>query len=666
MSQDIKTKIQNLTKTLQFHNERYYFLDAPTISDVEFDKKLKELEALEKKYPQYQLENSPTKRVGGSLTENFKTISHENRMYSLENSYDENDLLHWEKRIKKIVEMPITYTCELKYDGASLSITYESGNFLRAVTRGDGLQGDEVSQNIKTIPSIPLKFVNFLDNFDVRGEVVLPFKGFEAMNKKRIENGEPPYANPRNTASGSLKLLDSKEVAKRPLECLIYQVIPKDKTPYKTHAALLNKARASGFKIPDTLKIAKNMQEVLDFIKYWDKKRADLPYETDGVVIKVNELAAQEELGYTSKFPRWAMAYKFKTQQVATFLESVDYQVGRTGAITPVANLKPVALGGTIVKRASLHNSEQMQKLNIELGDCVFVEKGGEIIPKIVAVDMSKRKNTKPIKFAKHCPECETLLVKMEEDAKHYCPNEKKCPPQVIGKIEHYISRNALNMESLGGETIKLLYKKNIIKNYPDLYELKKEDLLPLERMAEKSIANILKAIENSKKIPFEKVLFGIGIRFVGETVAQKLAYHFESMDNILNAKFEDLIAADEIGEKIAKSVMDFTKDSEKMTLIKRLKKYGVQMKIAEKSKTKSRIFEEKIFVISGIFEKISRTELKKIIEENAGKTTTSISKKTDYIVAGKNMGPSKLEKAQKLKIPLLSEKDFFEMIKQE
>ena len=658
----IKIQIERLTKELQEHNEKYYMLDKPAISDFEFDEKLKQLEDLEKKYPGYRSENSPTQRVGGGISENFTTITHTNKMYSLENSYKPEDLYNWEQRVQKIIGRPLTYSCELKYDGASVSITYKAGKLFRAVTRGDGLQGDEITKNIKTIKSLPLKVQNFLEDFDLRAEVVLPLRGFEAMNTRRIAQGEEPYANPRNTASGSLKLLDSRQVAKRPLDCLVYQIISEN-NPYKTHGELLTKAQQVGLKIPKIFKIAKNMQEVLAFADYWETKRNELPYETDGIVIKVNELDAQEELGYTAKCPRWAMAYKFKAQRVCTILESVAYQVGRTGAITPVANLKPVSLAGTVVKRASLHNAEQIQKLAVELGDYVFVEKGGEIIPKIVLVDKRQRKNTKPIQYATNCPQCGTLLSKTQEDAKHYCPNEKNCPPQVVGRIEHYISRNAMRMDSLGGETIKLLHKKNLVKNYADLYELKKEDLLPLERMAEKSVHNILEAIKNSKNIPFEKVLFGLGIRFVGVTVAQKLARYFKNMDALLQAKFEDLVAVDEIGEKIAQSIVNFSKDPLKVALVRRLKKYGVQMAIKESAEIESNIFSKKTFVISGVFQNISRADLKKRIEKNAGKVTASISKKTDYVVAGENMGPAKLKKAQDLQIPVLSQEDFLKLL---
>ena len=477
MSDIIKKKIEALRKALEKHNENYYILDAPTISDEEFDQKLKELETLEKAHPEHFDINSPTQRVGSRATENFKTITHQNRMYSLTNSYHPEDLYNWEKRIQKIIDQPITYSCELKYDGVSINISYQNGKLLQAVTRGDGLQGDEITDNIKTIPSLPLEIENFIKDFDIRGEVILPLKGFQKMNEKRLSQGKEAYANPRNTTSGSLKLLDSKEVAKRPLDCLLYQVIAKD-NPYKTHTALLEKAREAGFKIPKTIKKAQNMEEVLDFINHWNQKRGELPYETDGVVIKINELDAQEELGYTAKAPRWAMAYKFKAEQAYTELKSVDYQVGRTGAITPVANLKPVALGGTLVKRASLHNAEQIEKLDLRLGDYVFIEKGGEIIPKIIKADVTQRKNTSPLHYITHCPECDTKLKKLEEDAKHYCPNEDHCPPQVIGRIEHYTSRNALNIDSLGGETIKLLYKEGLVKDYADLYELQKKTLI--------------------------------------------------------------------------------------------------------------------------------------------------------------------------------------------
>ena len=538
-----KAQIEALRNELREHNYNYYVLDNPTISDYEFDMKLKQLQDLEEKHPEYFDANSPTLRVGGEVTKNFKTVAHEHRMYSLDNSYSKEDLLDWEKRIKKQVDGVIEYTCELKYDGASMSLLYENGALIRAVTRGDGFQGDEVTTNVKTIKSVPLRLKgDYPPKFEIRGEIVLPFKGFNKMNEERIAAGEEPYRNPRNTASGSLKLQDSAEVAKRPLECLLYN-IKGDNTGIKTQFENLAKARSWGFKVPSVAQLAKSIDEVLEFVNYWDVERHNLPYETDGVVIKVNSLFQQEELGYTAKAPRWAMAYKFKAEQVSTRLNSISYQVGRTGAITPVANLAPVELAGTIVKRASLHNADQISKLDIRVGDEVFVEKGGEIIPKIVAVDLSKRPtNSQITNYITHCPECETTLVRKEGEAQHYCPNYNGCAPQIIGRIQHYISRKAMDIEGLGGETVALLVNAGLINNYSDLYELTKEQVIPLERMAEKSAENLIKGIEASKQIPFERVLYALGIRYVGETVAKKLAKHYKSIDALMSVSIEELV----------------------------------------------------------------------------------------------------------------------------
>ena len=662
----IQEQIQKLREELQSHNYNYYVLDNPVISDFNFDQKLKELEVLEKDNPQFFDANSPTQRVGGTITKNFPTITHKNRMYSLDNSYSKKDLLDWEKRIQKILgSETIQYTCELKYDGASINLTYENGRFVRAVTRGDGVQGDEVTNNIRTIKSIPLVLdENFVSDFEMRGEIILPLSGFQKMNEERLANGEEAYRNPRITASGSLKLQDSSEVAKRPLDCLLYQVVT-DETKYKTHFESLEAARSFGFKVPKTIKLAKSIDEVFEFVNYWDEKRNDLPYETDGIVIKVNNLYQQEELGYTSKAPRWAIAYKFKAEQITTKLLEITYQVGRTGAITPVANLEPVELAGTIVKRASLHNADQIEKLDIRIGDTVYVEKGGEIIPKITAVDVSKRtKDSTPTKYASSCPECNTELVRKEGDAKHYCPNEFGCAPQITGKIQHYISRKAMDIDGLGAETVDLLYKEGLVTNYADLYELTVEQIIPLERMAEKSAENMINGIEKSKEIPFEKVLFGLGIRFVGETVAKKLAKHFKAIDNLLNADFETLVAVDEIGDKIAESIIEFSKDEHNLNLIKRLKTFGVQLELSTESlKNQTDILAGKIFVVSGVFHQMSRNDLKKAIEDNGGKVSSSISKKTSFIIAGDNMGPSKLEKAKKLEIQIISEDDFIKML---
>lgn len=662
----IQEKINSLREELNAHNYNYYVLDNATISDFDFDIKLKELEKLEKENPDFFDENSPTQRVGGIVTKNFETTTHQNRMYSLDNSYSKEDVLDWEKRIQKILgTSEIEYTCELKYDGASINLTYEKGKFVKAVTRGDGFQGDDVTQNVKTIRSIPLNLKNdFLSDFEIRGEIILPLDGFRKMNEERAENGEEEYRNPRNTASGSLKLQDSAEVAKRPLDCMLYQVVASE-SKFNSHFEMLESARKAGFKVPNTMHLATSIEAVFEFVNHWDSKRHDLPYETDGVVIKVNNLQQQEELGYTSKSPRWAIAYKFKADQVATILNEITYQVGRTGAITPVANLKPVQLAGTTVKRASLHNADQIEKLDIRVGDTVFVEKGGEIIPKIIAVDFTKRpQNSLPTMYATHCPECNTALIRNEGDAKHYCPNEFGCAPQITGRIQHFISRKAMNIEGLGAETVDLLRKEGLIENYADLYDLKVEQIIPLERMAEKSAQNMIQGIEKSKEVPFEKVLFALGIRFVGETVAKKLAKHFKSIDNLMIADFETLISVDEIGDRIAQSIIDFSNNLGNIQLMNRLKSYGLQLEVSEKQQeNQSNILNGQVFVVSGVFHQMSRDELKKSIEDHGGKVSSSISKKTNFIIAGDNMGPSKLEKAQELGIEIISEKQFIDLI---
>ena len=664
---DISQKIQSLRDELNTHNYNYYVLDNAVISDYDFDKKLKELQELETKHPEFFDESSPTQRVGGAITKNFNTIVHQNRMYSLDNSYSKEDVLEWENRIKKILgDIPLEYTCELKYDGASISITYENGKLQRAVTRGDGFQGDEVTNNVKTIRSVPLHLKGDYPNFfEIRGEIVLPLAGFAKMNQDLIEIGETPYANPRNTASGSLKLQDSGEVSKRALDCLLYTFIGND-VKYKTHFESLQKARSFGFKVPNEAKLVNNTQGIFDFIDYWNIHRHDLPYETDGVVIKVNNLHYQDELGFTAKAPRWAIAYKFKAEQVSTILDSISYQVGRTGAITPVANLQPVQLAGTIVKRASLHNADQIEKLDIRVNDTVFVEKGGEIIPKIIAVDFTKRpENSEPTKYISHCPECQTLLVRGEGEANHYCPNFYGCPPQIIGRIQHYISRKAMDIEGLGGETVALLFTNHLVQNYADLYDLKVEELLPLERMAKKSAENLVNGVEASKQIPFERVLYALGIRFVGETVAKKLAKHYKNIDALSQANLTELVMVDEIGEKIAQSVLEFFDNPENRIIVDRLKNYGVQLEAKEIfNPNATDKLAEKIFVVSGVFTKFSRDELKKAIEDNGAKVGNSISAKTDFVIAGDNMGPAKLEKANKLNVKIISEDDFIAMLR--
>ena len=669
---DIQKTIQDLRDELNQHNHNYYVLDTPTISDFEFDQKLKRLQELENQHPEFFDENSPTQRIGGTITKNFHTVVHNYRMYSLDNSYSKEDLIDWETRIQKILgNVQLQYTCELKYDGASISITYENGILKRAVTRGDGFQGDDVTNNIKTIKSIPLILTgdDYPDKFDIRGEIILPFEGFEKMNQELIEIGETPYSNPRNTASGSLKLQDSSEVAKRPLECILYFLAGASNMCWSSQHEALECAKRWGFKVPkkekNQYKFAANLNEVFEFTDYWDLNRHILPYEIDGIVIKVDNCNYQDELGYTAKSPRWAMAYKFKAEQVSTTLNFISYQVGRTGSITPVANLKPVQLAGTIVKRASLHNADQIEKLDIRVGDTVFVEKGGEIIPKIIGVDLAKRNpESEKTAYITHCPECKSELIRISGEANHYCSNFYGCPPQIIGRIQHYISRKAMDIEGLGEETVALLYNNDLVKDYADLYELTVEQILPLERMAQKSAENLVNGVQKSKESPFERVLYAIGIRYVGETVAKKLAKHYKNIDALKNASLLDLILVDEIGEKIAQSVIEFFQNHENVKIIERLKQFGVQLELVENfNPNATDKLLGKTFVVSGVFEKFSRDELKKAIEDNGGKVGSSISSKTDFVVAGENMGPAKLEKANQLKIAIISETDFLAMI---
>ena len=662
----IKEKIEELRRELREHNHNYYVLDNPTISDYEFDMKLKALQDLEAKHPEYYNPTSPTLRVGGDITKKFNTIEHTHRMYSLDNSYSKEDLVDWEKRIQRILgDAEVEFTCELKYDGASISITYEEGQLVKAVTRGDGFQGDEVTTNIKTIRSVPLQLKgDYPPKFDIRGEIILPLDGFAKMNEERVTEGEDPYMNPRNTASGSLKLQDSAAVAQRPLDCLLYGIVGPN-TGITSQFQMLDKARNWGFKVPKIAQLCKTTDEVMAFIDYWDVHRHALPYETDGVVIKVNSIQHQDELGYTAKSPRWAMAYKFKAEQVSTVLNEITYQVGRTGAITPVANLEPVLLAGTTVKRASLHNADQIEKLDIREGDMVFVEKGGEIIPKIIGVDFSKRQaDSRPTQYITHCPECDTELVRAEGDAKHYCTNFYGCPTQITGRIQHFISRKAMDIEGLGGETVELLFKEGLIRNYADLYILTKEQIMPLERMAEKSAENLVNGVAESVNIPFERVLFALGIRFVGETVAKKLAKAYKNIDALISTTAEELMAVDEIGERIAQSVVEFFQNERNLENIARLKSYGLQFELsADKLLNQTEILKGKTFVVSGVFETVSRDELKKLIEDNGGKVGSSISSKTSFLVAGDKMGPSKRSKAESLGVPIISELDFLDMV---
>lgn len=663
---DVKDKIIQLRKALHEHNYLYYILDAPKISDFEFDQMLSSLQELEHQYPEFSDPNSPTQRVGGGVTKNFRTQAHRYPMYSLSNTYSKAELMQWVGRVEKALgDEKFEFTCELKYDGASISLTYEEGKFLRGLTRGDGAQGDDVSLNLRTIPTIPLELKgDYPDFFEIRGEIVLPFEGFKAMNEQRIQLGEEPFMNPRNTASGSLKLQDSRLVADRPLECFLYALAGED-LGVDSQMLGLEKARSWGFKVPQTAILAANVEEVYRYLDHWDQNRFDLPYEIDGVVIKINRFDQQQSLGFTAKSPRWAIAYKFQAERATTQLESVSYQVGRTGAITPVANLSPVLLSGTTVKRASLHNADQIQKLALRIGDFVYVEKGGEIIPKIVGVNPENLPpQSEEIIFITHCPECQSELIKEDGEAQHYCKNQYGCPTQIAGKIQHFISRKAMDIDGLGNETVTLLYDNHLITNIADLYHLNRNELLPLERMAEKSVDNLLQGIEDSKQKPFTKVLFGLGIRYVGETVAKKLVKAFSSIDRIRNASREELIEVDEIGDRIADSLLDFFSDDRNILLIERLRQQGVQLESQEQSESTNTVLEDQKFVISGVFQTISREGLKEKIESMGGTVVGSISAKTNYLVAGEGMGPSKKVKAEKLGIPIIDESTFFNMIK--
>lgn len=667
---EAKEKIQQLTQEINQHNYNYYVLSNPTVSDYDFDMLLESLIKLEQAFPEFADENSPSKRVGGEVTKAFETVKHKYPMLSLGNSYSKEEIADFETRIKKLVEDEIEYVCELKYDGVAIGITYVDGKLTRALTRGDGTQGDDITTNVKTIKSIPLQLMgnDYPAAFEIRGEIFLPKNVFEELNKEREEIGEQLYANARNTASGTIKMQDSAVVAQRKLDSYLYFVLGEN-LPFKTHYESIETAGKWGFKVPSAkdnfIKKCKNIDEIFDFINYWDKKRNALNFDIDGVVIKVNNYRQQEEMGFTAKSPKWAIAYKFKAEQVKTKLLEITYQVGRTGAITPVANLQPVLLAGTTVKRASLHNADQIEKLDIRVGDWVFVEKGGEIIPKIVGVEMIQRDIfSQPTQYITHCPECNTKLERTDGDAKHFCPNEWGCPPQIKGKMQHFISRKAMNIDGLGEETIEQLYNEGFTNNIVDLYRLTKEQLLPLERMAEKSVNNLLKGLEDSKKVPFERVLFAIGIRYVGETVAKKLARHFKNIDAIQQATFEELIAADEIGDKIAESIRHFFSVEENKQLIAELKNYGLQFSLSEQQlENTSDKLAGLTFVVSGVFSLFSRDELKNLIEQNGGKVSGSISKKTNYVVAGENMGPSKLEKATELGVAIIDENQFSGMI---
>ena len=661
-------RVKELSDLLHHYNYLYYVKNESAVSDYEFDQLLKELEGLEQQFPDLADENSPTKRVGGDITKNFETVKHKYPMLSLSNTYSKEEIVEWEERIKKTIESEIEYVCELKYDGVAIGIRYVNGIFHSAVTRGDGTQGELISPNVRTIKAIPLKLsAPYPDDFEIRGEIFMPLQEFEKLNEERKKNELALFANPRNTASGTLKLQDSGIVADRNLDCFLYGLY-QDRAEQTNHFDAVSFAGEMGFKIPrlEEKMISKvsNVDGILDFIAYWDEKRKDLPFEIDGIVIKVNSYRQQEELGYTAKSPRWAISFKFKTERVETQLQSVSYQVGRTGAITPVANLEPVYLGGTTVKRASLHNAEQMEKLDLHEGDYVFVEKGGEIIPKIVDVNLDKRaEGAQVIQFIAYCPACSSVLVKEDGEAQHYCLNEKACPPQVKGKIEHFISRRAMNIDGLGAETIDALVEAGFIRNISDLYSLSYEQLLSMDRMADKSVRNLLDGLEASKAMPFEKVLFGLGIRFVGETVSKKLAKAFKSIDAIISASYDALVETDEIGEKIALSISNHFQDQDNVDLIQQLKLAGLCFE-KEDEGMDSELLAGLSIVISGTFNQYSRDEIKKMIEMNGGKNSSSISKKTSILVAGENMGPSKLKKASDLNIEIINEEEFLNRIK--
>ena len=666
MSESVKHKIEELSKQIEEHNYNYYVNAKPVISDFEFDKLLEELIKLEKEHPEYLKPDSPSQRVGGQITKEFKTVKHKYPMLSLGNTYSEEELRDFDDRIKKALNTDYEYVCELKYDGVAIGLTYTNGILVQAVTRGDGEKGDDVTTNVKTIKSIPLKLRGhgYPKEFEIRGEIFMSRKVFDEINKEREEIAEQLLANPRNAAAGTLKMQDSSVVAKRNLDCFLYFILADD-LPHQNHYDNLIAAKKWGFKISEHMEKVKDIDEVFKYINHWDTARNNLGFDTDGVVIKVNSNLQQRILGFTAKSPRWAIAYKFKTQRVSTILESISYQVGRTGAITPVANLKSVLLGGTMVKRASLHNADFIEKLDVREGDTVFVEKGGEIIPKIIGVDESKRHaHSQKVKYITHCPECGTELIRNEDEANHYCPNELSCPPQVKGKMEHFVSRRAMDIDSLGAETIAQLYDAGLIKNCADLFQLKKEDVLKIDRMAEKSVNNLLAGIEASKRVPFERVLYGIGIRHIGETTAKKLAYYFKNIDSLKNATLEQLLEVGDIGETTAKAIIDYFSDKRNIEIIDNLKSHGLQFELSDAQLINS---SDKLkglsFVVSGVFSKFSRDDLKKTIEQNGGKNVGSISGKTSYVIAGENMGPEKHKKAEKLGVHIISEDDFIKMI---
>ena len=678
--EDAKKAIEKLSKEINLHNYNYYVLSNPTISDYDFDCLLKELQDIEILYPEFISKESPTQRVGGDITKDFQQIAHTSPMLSLGNTYSISEIEDFDARVRKVIEDELAYICELKYDGVAISLTYENGKLKHAVTRGDGTKGDDVTTNVRTIKTIPLVLHNndFPEFFEIRGEIIMPHESFNKLNEERLNNNEQPFANPRNAASGSIKLQDSKEVAKRNLDCYLYYITGNN-LPFDNHYDNIQKAKQWGFKIPNYIVKCSKLEEISEFINYWDENRKDLDFDIDGIVLKVNSYQQQDELGYTAKTPRWAISYKFKAERVATKLISISYQVGRTGAITPVANLEPVALAGTVVKRATLHNADIIEKMDIRVGDVVFVEKGGEIIPKIVGIDETARSiDSERTIYITNCPECGTELARKEGEANHYCPNEISCPPQIKGKLEHFISRKAMNIDSLGEGKIEMLFDNKLVTTLSDLYTLKYENLIGIEKtlfdestgkskivsFREKTVSNILDALEKSKSVPFERVLFAIGIRYVGETVAKKLAFHFKNIDNLLNASFEELLTVDEIGDKIAESLITHFAEQKNQQIISKLKEAGLQFEIVEaENSIISNKLEGLSFVVSGVFVNFSRDGIKEAIEKHSGKVVGSISAKTSYVLAGDNMGPAKLEKAMSLGVKIISEEEFVAMI---
>ena len=675
---DIANRVADLRKELEKHNHLYYVLSQPVISDYDYDMMLRELEKLEREHPEFADPNSPTQRVGSDINVEFTQVAHHYPMLSLNNIYGDAELNDFDERVRKDLAGNCRYVCELKYDGASVSLVYRGGELLRAVTRGDGVQGDDVTANVRTIRSIPLKLngSDLPEEFEIRGEIMMTRAVFDKLNEERIEAGETPFANPRNAASGTLKMQNSAQMAKRSLDCFLYYMLG-ERLPAGTHSENLQKAREWGFKTPSFVAVCDNMEQVRQFIEKWTEERRQLPFDIDGIVIKVDSLAQQRQLGLRAKSPRWAAAYKFPAERVETRLNSISYQVGRTGAITPVANLEPVRLAGTTVKRASLHNADQIQLLDIRVDDAVFVEKGGEIIPKVIGVNMEKRpKNSQPTLFITHCPECNAQLMRNEGEAAWYCPNENGCPPQIKGRIEHFIHRRAMNIDSLGEGKVELLYDKGLVRNVADLYSLKYEQLFGLEKLVtdeagitrktgfrEKTAEKILAGIEASKQVSFERTLYAIGIRYVGETIAKKLAHNFHDIDKLANATFEELVSVDEIGDRIAGSVIDFFGQPDNRQMVERLKLAGLQFALDEcVQQAKSEALKDKSIVVSGVFS-IPRDDIKKMIEEHGGKNVSSISSKTDYVLAGEKMGPEKLKKAEKLRVPIISEEEFYELI---